>query len=116
MMFTEKHDLMRCDIREHKDNYTLDIDMPGYQKEDLRAYVKNGYLTVRAMKIKESKDEKKKYLRRERYHGEMTRSFYVGKELKQEDIKASYQKGVLTVTIPKADEKKVEKQGQILIA
>lgn len=111
-----KHNLMKCDIRERKDKYLLEIDLPGFQKENLKAYVENGYLVVNAVTDSKTDDKDKKFIRHERYHGEMTRSFYIGKDIKQEELKATYQHGVLKFEIPKLDEKALENKGKITIA
>lgn len=103
--------LMRTDVKEYDDAYELYINLPGYRKEDIRAEVKKGYLVINASvsQNKEEKDEKTgKYIRRERYSGSCSRSFYVGKDIMQEDIKAKFENGVLTLRIPKKDAKKPE--------
>ena len=99
--------LMRTDIKEKKDKYIVDIDLPGYEKEDIKIEVDNGYLIVNA-KTNHHKDEKEegKYVRKERFVGECSRSFYVGEDVKQEDIKASFRNGTLKIEIPKKDEPK----------
>ena len=92
-------------------SYEVDIDLPGFKKDEIEAKLENGYLTISAAKglDKEEKNEKDgKYLRKERYSGAMSRSFYVGDELKQEDIKAKYQDGILKLSVPKEEPKKVE--------
>ena len=99
--------LMKTDIEEKKDKYIVDIDLPGYEKEDIKIEVDNGYLIVNA-KTSHHKDEKEegKYVRKERFVGECSRSFYVGEDVKQEDIKASFRNGTLKIEIPKKDEPK----------
>ena len=99
--------LMRTDIKEKKDKYIVDIDLPGYEKEDIKIEIDNGYLIVNA-KTSHHKDEKEegKYVRKERFVGECSRSFYVGEDFKQEDIKASFRNGTLKIEIPKKDESK----------
>ena len=99
--------LMRTDIKEKKDKYIVDIDLPGYEKEDIKIEIDNGYLIVNA-KTNHHKDEKEegKYVRKERFVGECSRSFYVGEDVKQEDIKASFRNGTLKIEIPKKDEPK----------
>ena len=99
--------LMRTDIKEKKDKYIVDIDLPGYEKEDIKIEVDNGYLIVNA-KTNHHKEEKEegKYVRKERFVGECSRSFYVGEDVKQEDIKASFRNGTLKIEIPKKDEPK----------
>lgn len=99
--------LMRTDIKEKKDKYIVDIDLPGYEKENIKIEVDNGYLIVNA-KTSHHKDEKEegKYVRKERFVGECSRSFYVGEDVKQDDIKASFRNGTLKIEIPKKDESK----------
>ena len=99
--------LMKTDIEEKKDKYIVDIDLPGYEKEDIKIEIDNGYLIVNA-KTSHHKDEKEegKYVRKERFVGECSRSFYVGEDVKQEDIKASFRNGTLKIEIPKKDEPK----------
>ena len=99
--------LMKTDIKEKKDKYIVDIDLPGYEKDDIKIEVDNGYLIVNA-KTCHHKDEKEegKYVRKERFVGECSRSFYVGEDVKQEDIKASFRNGTLKIEIPKKDEPK----------
>ena len=109
--------LMKTDIQEKDNNYILDMDLPGYEKEDIKAQLKDGYLTITAQKntSNEDKDEKGNYIRRERYCGKCSRSFYVGDYLTQEDVKARYENGVLTIAIPKKDAKKIEEKKVIAI-
>ena len=109
--------LMKTDIQEKDNNYILDMDLPGYDKSDIKAQLKDGYLTITAQKntSKEDKDEKGNYIRRERYCGKCSRSFYVGENLKEEDIKASFSNGILELTFPKKVEKKEEKIKYITI-
>ncbi len=86
----------------------MDIDLPGYDKDDVSAEVKDGYLTISANKTedKDEKDDDGKYLRRERYVGSMSRSFYVGDDMTEKDIKAAFKNGTLSVCVPKKEEKK----------
>lgn len=101
------NNLMKTDIKEHKDGYELEIDLPGFQKDDLQAELKDGYLTISASK-QVNKDEKEKetgkYIRRERYSGSCQRSFYVGDAITQEDIKAEFKHGILRLFVPKKEE------------
>ena len=100
--------LMKTDVREHEDCYEVDIDLPGFAKEDLNLSLENGYLTIQAQKglNKEQKDEKTgKILRQERYAGSMSRSFYVGEDITEEDIKAKLENGVLSLQVPKLEAK-----------
>ncbi len=101
--------MMKTDVREHGDHYEVDIDLPGFKKEELSLELTDGNLIIRAAKglDKDEKDKKTgKYVRRERYAGSLTRSFYVGEDVKQEDIHAKYENGVLRLTIPKNEQEK----------
>ena len=100
--------IMRTDVKEHDDKYEVDIELPGFRKEDVKAELKDGYLTITALKeVKnEQKNESGKYVRRERYTGNMSRSFYVGDKVTQEEIRAKFEDGVLKLQIPKKDPKK----------
>ncbi len=106
--FTEHESkIMKTDIKEKNDKYLIDVELPGYQKEDIKIDVEDGYLTVHA-ETNSDKEEKEdgKFIRRERYVGTCSRSFYVGTEIQSEDIKASFKNGMLKLEIPKKDEKK----------
>ena len=109
--------LMKTDIREHDSGYEVDVDLPGFKKDEINLELENGYLTVSATKglDKDEKDDKGKYIRRERYAGAMQRSFYVGDTLTQEDIKAKYENGILSISIPKKDAQAVETKKTIAI-
>ncbi len=98
--------LMKTDIRDNGHDYELTMNLPGIKKENVRAELKNGYLIVAAAANagSEDKDGTGKYIRRERYVGSCSRSFYVGEEVGQEDIKARFQDGTLKLTIPKREE------------
>ena len=99
--------LMKTDIKEKKDKYLIDIDLPGYEKDNIKIEIQDGYLTIHASVNKENDDEEKgKYVRKERYAGECSRSFYIGDNIKEEDIKAKFKNGTLTLEIPKKEERK----------
>ena len=100
--------VMKTDIKEKKDKYLIDIDLPGYEKKDIKMEISDGYLTVHASVNKEVDDEKDKgkYVRKERYVGECSRSFYVGDNVTEDEIKAKFKNGTLTIEIPKKDDKK----------
>ena len=108
--------LMKTDIREQADSYELDIDLPGFQKEDLNLSLKNGYLTISASKHLSKDDTGKngRYIRQERYMGSCARSFYVG-DLRAEEIKAKYDNGVLSLTLPKPDAQRLTQGSRICI-
>ena len=111
------HHEMKTDVHEHDDHYEIDIDLPGFQKDELTLNLENGYLTVGAAKglDKEHKDKKGKVIRQERYAGAMQRTFYVGEALTEEDIHAKYENGVLSLTIPKKDQKELPERKSIAI-
>ena len=108
--------LMKTDVRETEDSYELDIDLPGFKKEDVSVELKNGYLTIQAAKSLD-KDEQKngKYIRQERYAGSMSRSFYVGEGVRPEDVKGKFENGILQISLPKAEQKKLPAQTMIAI-
>ena len=102
--------MMKTDIKEKKDKYLIDIDLPGYEKENINIEIEDGYLTVHAT-VSKNTDEKEegKFVRKERFSGECSRSFYVGDEVKEEDIKASFKNGTLKIEVPKKEEKTEKK-------
>ena len=110
--------LMKTDVRETESSYEVDIDLPGFKKDEIKAQLENGYLTVSAAKglDKDEQDQKGKYIRQERYAGAMSRSFYIGEEVSQDEIRAKYENGILRLTIPKKDAKPaVEEKKHIAI-
>ncbi len=108
--------LMKTDIKENEKGYELHIDLPGYNKEDVKAELKDGYLTITATSKNENDEEKKGYIRRERFFGSCSRSFYVGEDLTQEDIKGRFENGVLKLEVPKKESQpKVETPKYIAI-
>jgi len=108
--------VMKTDIKENDKEYELTIELPGYKKENVNAELKDGYLIINATneKNEEEKDEKG-YIRKERYYGSCQRSFFVGKNLKEEDIKAKFDNGVLTLTVPKEVDRLPEEKKYIAI-
>ena len=111
-------DVMKTDVKENENGFELAINLPGYDKKNVNAELKDGYLTVTAETNTENeeKDEKGKYIRRERYYGSCKRSFYVGEDVTEEDIKAKFENGVLKIDIPKIEAKpKVEEKKLIAI-
>ena len=110
--------IMKTDISEDDNGYEIKIDLPGYAKENISAELKDGYMTIKASQNenKEGKDKSGKVIRRERYTGSCSRSFYVGEDVTQEDIKAKFENGVLTMCVPKKDPTpKVEESKYIAI-
>lgn len=103
---------MKCDVYEKDGNYHIEMDVPGYDKEDIKIEVDNGYLTISAETKSEENDESKNYIRRERRYGSFSRSFYVG-DIEAESIEAEFKKGILKITVPKVDEKPTKKQIEI---
>lgn len=111
--------IMKTDVQEHEDHYEVDIDLPGFKKEEISLELTNGYLVINAAKgLNMDENEKKsgKFIRRERYAGSLTRSFYVGDDIKKEDIHAKYESGVLKLSIPKSEYKKPQIEGRNYIA
>ena len=105
--------LMKTDVKETDTEYELIIDLPGFKKEDVKASLENGYLTIQASKgLDKDEQEKKtgKYIRRERYAGTRARSFYVGDDITQDEIKGNFKHGILRLTIPKKDAKPAVEQ------
>ena len=117
--FTEHEaKMMKTDIKEKKNRYELIIDLPGFKKEEVKAELNNGYLTISAAKgIEQDEKEKEtgRYIRRERFAGACQRSFYVGEDLNQEDIKAEFKHGVLKLSIPKSKDQSAEQNNYITI-
>ena len=109
--------VMKTDIHEHDDHYVVDIDLPGFKKDEIELSLENGYLTVSAAKglNKDEQDKKGKVIRQERYAGAMRRSFYVGTALTEEDIKAKFEDGVLALNLPKKTAPKLPEKRTILI-
>ena len=109
--------LMKTDVRETENTYEVDIDLPGFKKDEIKLSLENGYLTVSAAKGLDKDEEKKnsKYIRRERYAGAMSRSFYVGDNLTQQDIKAKFEDGILKISVPKKDVQQVSQNNHIAI-
>ena len=112
-MFTDpffagsENKVMKTDIKEKKDKYVIEMDIPGYEKEDIKIDIQDGYLTVHAKANKsETEKEEGKYVRKERYFGECSRSFYVGDNTTEEDIKAKFKNGTLMLEVNKKDETK----------
>lgn len=109
---------MKADVQELPEAYQIDLELPGFKKEDLHAELKNGYLTIQATRQTndEEKDSKGRYIRQERYSGHYQRSFYVGEDITEEDIHAAFENGILKLTVPKKEaQPKVEESKTIMI-
>ena len=109
--------IMNTDVKEHDDRYEVDIDLPGFKKDEISVMLHNGYLSISADKglKEEEKDKQGKLIRQERYTGAMHRSFYVGDQLTEEDVKAKFEDGVLRLNIPKKEAKKLPEKRTIHI-
>lgn len=118
-LYSRGKNLMNTDVKEQETGYELEMDLPGFKKEEITAALKDGYLTIRAVKgVKEENQEQKKgtYIRRERFYGSCQRSFYVGEDVTEEDIKAKFEQGILTLFIPKKEKKpEIEEKKYIAI-
>lgn len=110
--------VMKTDVHEDEGGYEVDIDLPGFKKDEIKLTLEDGYLSVSAAKgvDKEKKDRKGRLIRQERYSGAMQRSFYVGDELKEEDVKAKFEDGVLKLEVPKKEPEKLPQNHTIAIA
>ena len=109
---------MKTDVRETDDAYEVDIDLPGFKKDEVTAQLNDGYITISASKglDKDEKDKKSgKYIRKERYAGSMSRSFYVGEDVTQDEISAKFENGILQLKVPKKANKAVEGKNYIAI-
>ena len=109
--------LMKTDVRETDSSYELDIDLPGFKKDEVKVELENGYLTISAAKglDRDEKDKKGRYIRQERYAGQMSRSFYVGDGLEPKDVSASYEDGILRLSVPKSAPKQLPQKTTIAI-
>ena len=108
--------LMKTDVRETENTYEVDIDLPGFKKDEINVDLRDGYLTIRAAKglDKDEKDKKGKYIRQERYAGACSRSFYVG-DVEAKDISAKYEDGILKLSLPKQAKQELPKHTTIAI-
>ena len=109
--------LMKTDVRETEGSYELDVDLPGFKKDEVNVELNNGYLTIEAAKSldKDDTDKQGRYIRQERYAGSMSRSFYVGEGLEPKDIRAKFENGILQLSIPKSAPKQLPKTTAIAI-
>ena len=107
---------MKTDVRETESGYEVDIDLPGFKKDEINVELNNGYLSISAAKGLDKEEKKEgKYIRKERYAGSMSRSFYVGDAIKQEDVKAKYEDGILRLSVPKKVAEQIESSNRIAI-
>lgn len=109
--------LMKTDIRETDNSYELDVDLPGFQKDEVQVELEDGYLTIRAEKglDKDEKDDQGRYIRQERYAGAMSRSFYVGDGITVDDMKAKFEDGILQISVPKTTVEALPKKNILAI-
>ena len=108
--------LMKTDVKDTEKGYEVDIDLPGFKKDEIKVKLEDGVLTISAAKglDKDEKDKKGSYLRRERYAGSMSRSFYVGDHVTVEDIHPKYENGILSFSVPKAENKPIEEKNKYI--
>lgn len=108
--------MMKTDVKETKDGYEVAIDLPGFKKDEIKMHLADGYLTIQAAKglDKDEKDKEGRYVRRERYAGSMTRSFYVGEHVTEAEIHPKYENGILTFALPKEEKKAVEEKSHYI--
>ena len=102
----KEKNLMKTDIKEKKDKYVIEMDLPGFEKENIKLELNNGYLTISGKQENKIDEEEEKYVHKERFYGECTRSFFVGDNIKEEDIDAEFKNGILKIDIPKKEEQK----------
>ena len=109
--------LMKTDVRETDNTYELDVDLPGFKKDEVQLDLKDGYLTISAAKglDKDQEDKKGKYIRQERYAGACSRSFFVGEEIEPRDVSAKFEDGILRVSLPKRVKKELPRNSTIAI-
>jgi len=109
--------MMKTDVKETEQGYEVDIDLPGFKKDEISVQLENGYMTIQAAKglDKDEKDKDGKYIRQERYAGSMSRSFYVGENMKESDIHAKYENGILSLQLPKVEKPEIEQKSYITI-
>ena len=102
----KEKNLMKTDIKEKKDKYIIEMDLPGFEKENIKLELNNGYLTITGKQENNIDEEEEKYVHKERFYGECTRSFFVGDNIQEEDIDAEFKNGILKIDIPKKEEQK----------
>ena len=126
MVMPQRHDplygkhsknLMKTDVRETEGSYELDVDLPGFKKDEVNVELNNGYLTIEAAKSldKDDTDKQGRYIRQERYAGSMSRSFYIGEAVRPEDVKGKFENGILQLSIPKNEQPKLPAKTTIAI-
>ena len=106
----KERNLMKTDIKETKDKYLLEIDLPGFEKENIGISLENGYLNIEAKVTKKEKNNEEKIVRQERFYGECSRSFYVGEEVTEKDIFAEFKNGILRIELPKKEPENKSKE------
>ena len=109
--------IMKTDVRETDNSYEVDVDLPGFKKDEIKVELKDGYLTISAAKglDKDEKDKKGRYIRQERYAGQCSRSFYVGESVQPKDVHAKFEDGILKLSLPKAEQPKLPDHRTITI-
>ena len=109
--------MMKTDVRETDSTYEIDVDLPGFKKDEINVNLEDGYLTISAAKgvDKDESDKKGKYIRQERYAGACSRTFYVGRDVRPEDIGARYEDGILRLSVPKAAQKQLPESSSVTI-
>ena len=107
---SRQKEIMKTDIKEGENEYTLEIEMPGIKKENVKIELSKGYITISAENDNEVEEKEKNYIRRERHYGSFTRSFYVGDKVEMNDINASMDNGILSITVPKEESEEPEKK------
>ena len=108
--------MMKTDVRENEDGYEVAMDLPGFKKDEITMQLHDGYLTIQAAKglDRDEKDEQGRFVRRERYAGSMSRSFFIGDSVKEEDIHPKYENGILSFEVPKMEKKAVEDRNRYI--
>ena len=109
-MFKKEKNLMKTDIKELKDKYVIEVDLPGFEKDNIKLSLENGYLSINAKQEREENTEETKYVHKERFYGECSRSFYVGDTIEEEDIEAEFKNGILKIDIPKKEDQPDQKE------
>ena len=113
----QQADVMKTDVKESDGSYLMEVDLPGFKKENVKAKLDDGYLTISASRTSEDekKDDDGKYIRKERYEGNCSRTFFVGENITEDDIHAKFENGILNIEVPKKTQPKVEENKYIAI-